>query len=69
MWYDKRTMRALFYIGVMLALFGVGTWKLDYTVLGIVLLIIGVSCTVIGYWGLKVNVAVEKEFRKRQRKA
>lgn len=68
MWYDKRTMTALFYIGAMLTLVGVGLWKLEYTAPGIILTIIGVSSVVLGFWGIRANTMIEKRFRERQRR-
>lgn len=68
MWYDKHTMRIIFYIGVMCILFGVGIWKLGYEIPGVILACIGAAAAVFGFKGIKMNAVVESQFRKKQKK-
>ena len=68
MWYDKRTMQAIFYTGAMLALIGVGLWRMGTEDIGIALTVVGAVMIVLGFWGIKVHRMVESEFRKRRRR-
>ena len=65
MWYEIRWMRALFYIGAMLALIGVGLIYMDQRVAGAVLLCVGIACIIIGFMGIRLHLAVNKNGRRR----
>jgi hypothetical protein len=66
MWYDARSMRMLFYVGVMVFCIGLGLRLMDYGMITALPLCIGVVCIVIGFSGLLLNMAVKRNISKRK---
>jgi len=58
-WYSKTSMRSLFFLGVMIAFFGLGVILMDLTLPGAILLCIGAGVVVIGMTGLTTHMKVE----------
>jgi len=61
-------MRAAFYIGVMLALFGVALVYWQQRVPGAILLCIGIAAAMIGFLGIAVNMAVRERLAAKDRR-
>ena len=58
-WYSKTSMRSLFFLGAMIAFFGLGVILMDLTLPGAILLCIGAGVVVIGMTGLTTHMKVE----------
>ena len=61
-------MRAMFYIGVMLALVGMGVIYWDQRIPGVILLCIGIAFAMIGFLGIATNLAVRQKIQMKNRK-
>ncbi len=66
-WYSKTSMRSLFFLGAMIAFFGLGAILMDFTLPGAILLCIGAGIVVIGMTGLTTYMKVEMN-RSRKKK-
>ena len=66
-WYSKTSMRSLFFLGAMIAFFGLGAILMDFTLPGAILLCIGAGIIVIGMTGLTTYMKVEMN-RSRKKK-
>ena len=64
MWYDKRGMRSIFYIGVMLICIGLGLHLLGFKIPAIILICVGVACVIVGFNGLLFNAKILTNRRK-----
>lgn len=45
----RRLFRVLFFIGAMIACFGIGLYQMEFTAPGIILMILGISILVIAF--------------------
>ena len=71
MWYDKRWMRMWFYFGAMFVIIGVGIYCMDreYKLAAALTMCLGAALMVFGFTGMKMNILVEQEFKKKRRKS
>ena len=71
MWYDKRWMRAWFYIGTGIVIIGVGIVKLDpdYRLAGALTMCLGASLMIFGFFGIMINIRIEEAFRKKRKRS
>ena len=69
MWYDKRWMKTWFYLGAMCVAVGLGVAYLDdeYRLAGALTMCLGAALMVFGFTGIKMNIMVEREFRRKRR--
>ncbi len=70
MWYDKRWMRTYFYLGAMFVAVGlvIAYMNEEYKLGGALLMCLGAALMVFGFTGMKMNVLVEQEFRKKRKR-
>lgn len=61
-------MRAFFYIGVMLALVGMGIIYWNQRIPGVILLCVGIALAMIGFLGIVTNLAVRQNIQMKNRK-
>lgn len=67
MWYDKRSMTLLFFVGAFIAAIGIGVAaKIDRPTGGI-LLCFGVVALVIGFMGLRFNLAAQQVLSRKKK--
>ena len=70
MWYDKRWMRMWFYFGAMFVIVGVGIYVMDheYRLAAALTMCLGAALMVFGFTGMKMNILVEQEIKKKRRR-
>ena len=70
MWYDKRWMKTWFYLGAMCVAVGLGIAYMDYEfrLAGALIMCLGAALMVFGFTGIKMNIMVEKEFRRKRKR-
>ena len=66
MWYDKVHMRLFFYGGAMLFIVGLGLWMSVNAIFGVTVVCIGIALLIIGFYGLRFNLMVETNMRRKQ---
>ena len=64
MWYDRRGMRTIFYIGVMLFCIGLGLYILEFKIPAIIMVCLGIAGVIIGFNGLLFNLKIAENRRK-----
>ncbi len=67
MQFNARTMRSLFYIGVMLVLIGMGVAFMNQRLAGAIVICIGAACIVLGLAGLKFYLLLKSETKRKQK--